>query len=211
MFLWFRKKEEAFRCASRTAAEWYFLQRCPQYRDSNWSSSLAEAVREITSREPAASLIDFLVTDSSDAVRCVAAIQLGVDQPANADVALIAVLQDESETVRRAAAESLVQIGSVKGLAAVVAGSRHGHAIRTKAALRLAAMNKGHAVDAIPALMILLQYPDINWRTHYAAIDALCVIGDRAIPALRTAYRHGSTQLRNYAAQALTTLNVTEK
>ena len=113
-----------------------------------------------------------------------AAIQLSTDSSREAEAALIAALQDESDLVRRTAAESLLVLGSVRGLAAVVAGSRHGHGVRTKAALKLAKMNSGEAVEAVPALMVLLQYPRINWRTHFIATDALAAIGDAAIPSL---------------------------
>lgn len=206
MWRWlFRKKEVLL--AGRTASQWYGLHRMPQYRDGTWSTSLAEAVREITSDDrhgqTPARLVDVLVTDASEAARCVAAIQLSIDKPPEAENALIAALQDESELVRRTAAESLLEIGSVRGLAAVVGGSRHGCAVRTQAAFKLAAMKPGEAAEAVPALMVLLQYPHINWRTHYAAVDALRTIGDAAIPSLMNGLLHGSPQVREYAAVAL--------
>ena len=64
-------------------------------------------------------------------------------------------------------------------------------------------MKPGEAADAVPALMVLLQYPHINWRTHSAAVEALRTIGDAAIPALVTGLRRGSPQVRQYAASAL--------
>jgi HEAT repeat protein len=169
--------------------------------------SLAHAVRVITlyngQQRPAARLTDVLVTDSSDAARCVAAIQLSIDKPSEAEPALIAALQDESEFVRRTAAESLLVLGSVRGLAAVVAGSRHGRAVRTHAVSALSKMKPGEAAEAVPALMVLLQYPLIDWRTHYKAIDALRVIGDAAIPSLVNALHRGPPYVRKYAAIAL--------
>jgi len=207
MFGWFRRQKKISRCGGRTADEWYHLHRSPQYRNSNFAASLAQAVREITSANGAhlenLRLNDVVVTDESEAARCVAAVQLSLERTADADLALIAALQDESEIVRRTAAESLVEIGSVRGLAAVVAGSRHGHAIRTHAARKLGQMKDGEAAEAVPALMVLLQYPYINWRTHMMAVDALRTVGDAAIPSLVNGLRRGSPQMRKYAAIAL--------
>jgi HEAT repeat protein len=163
-------------------------------------------VREITAgdeqRAPP-SLADVLVTDSSEAARCVAAIQLGIDKSPEAETSLIAALQDESEVVRRTAARTLLAIGSVRGSAAVVGGCRHGHNIRTAAAYQLAQLKPGEAAEAVPALMILLQYPHINWRSHVAAAEALRAIGDAAVPSLVNALQRGSPQVRLYAAIAL--------
>lgn len=207
MFRWFRRQRDVGRLAGRTAAEWYALHRKQQYRDATWSDSLAQAVRDITSGLGEGSsltrLADVLMTDASEAARCVAAVQLSIDSSPDAEAALIAALQDESELVRRTAAESLLALGSVRGLAAVVGGSRHGHAVRTHAAFKLAKMKPGETTEALPALMVLLQYPDINWRTHFAAVSALQTIGDAAIPALMHGLRRGSPLLRQYAAIAL--------
>src|SRR5262249_44767021 len=144
MLRWFRRQRNVARLAGRTAGEWYWLHRSPQYRDANWPESLAQATREITSGADEggslARLADVLVTHASEAARCVAAIQLTTDRSPEAEAALIAALQDESELVRRTAGESLLTLGSVRGLAAVVGGSRHGRAVRTHAAFKLAKM-----------------------------------------------------------------------
>lgn len=206
MFGWFRRPPEAPRVAGKTAVEWYRLHRSPQYRDTSWSESLAQAAREITSGDGQAApfrLVDVLVTDASEAARCVAAIQLSTERTAEAEAALIAALQDESELVRRTAGESLVAIGTVRGLVAVIAGSHHGHAVRTWAARKLAELPPEQSKDAIPALMVLLQYPHINWRTHFIAVEALRSIGDAAIPALVNGLHRGTPQVRQYAAIAL--------
>jgi HEAT repeat protein len=183
------------------------LYRSPQYRDETWSESLAQAIREITTGIDEGAtpirLADVLVTDASEAARCVAAIGLSSDCSPEAEASLIAALQDESELVRRTAGESLLALGSVRGLAAVVGGSRHGHAVRTHSAFKLAEMKSGDATEALPALMVLLQYPSINWRTHFAAVEALRTIGDAAIPALVNGLHRGSPQVRQYAAIAL--------
>jgi hypothetical protein len=88
-------------------------------------------------------------------------------------------------------------------LAAVVGGSRHGHAVRIHAAFKLAKLKPGEVAEAVPALMVLLQYPHINWRTHFAAVDALRAVGDAAIPSLVNGLHRGSMQVRKYAAIAL--------
>lgn len=207
MFQWLRRKREVPRLAGRTAIEWYRLHRSPQYRDDTWADSLARAAREISVGvgEGAAPvrMVEVLVSDASEVARCVAAIQLGTDSSPDAEATLIAALQDESELVRRTAAESLVELGSVRGLAAVVAGSRHGHAVRTGAARKLANMKPGEVREALPALMVLMQFPHINWRTHCVAVLALQRIGDSAIPVLVNGLHRGSPQVRKYAAMAL--------
>ena len=207
MLRWFLRQPDVARLAGRTAGEWYSSHRSPQYRDATWSESLTQAVREITSGcgggASPAHLADVLVTDVSEVARCVAAVHLSLDASLKAETALIAALQDESELVRRTAGESLLTLGSVRGLAAVVGGSRHGHAVRTRAAFKLAKMKPGEAAEALPALMVLLQYHDINWRTHFAAVSALRTIGDAAIPSLVNGLQRGSPQVRQYAAIAL--------
>ena len=90
----------------------------------------------------------------------------------------------------------------------MVAGSKHGHGIRTVAAHRLREL-KSDATDAIPALMVLLQCTDINWRSHAAAADALAAIGDAAIPSLVCVLHQDNPYLRLYAAQALDAIGKT--
>lgn len=213
MLRWFRRHRDLPALAGRTAGEWYSLHRSPQYRNATWSASLAKAILEIAASDGDGSspppLVDVLVTDASEAARCVAAIQLSTESSPDAETALIAALQDESELVRRTAATSLLLLGTVRSLAAVVGGSRHGHAVRTHAAFKLAKMKPGEAVEALPALMVLLQYPDINWRTHVAAVDALRAIGEAAVPTLVNGLHRGSPQVRKYAAIALNEIRKT--
>lgn len=73
----------------------------------------------------------------------------------------------------------------------------------TDAAHRLAALKPGEAVEAIAALMVVLQHSDVNWRTRLAAVGALRVIGNAAIPALVNGLHRGSYQVRLYSAMAL--------
>jgi HEAT repeat protein len=120
----------------------------------------------------------------------------------------LAALQDESETIRRTAALALVELDTVDGLAAVVAGSRHGHAVRTEAAHRLR-RHGPKASEAIPGLVALLRYREINWRSHMAAAGALAAIGEAALPWLLHMFHHGEPHLRYEAASALKEMNRT--
>jgi HEAT repeat protein len=153
-------------------------------------------------------LTTLLKSDPREAVRCLAAIKLGLDKSAEGEPALLTALHDDSETVRRSAALALVALGTVRGLAAVVAGSRHGHAVRTQAAHRLREQGEA-AAEAVPGLLCLLRDPHINWRSHAAAAGALAVIGEAAIVPLVQLLEHGEPRLRYYAAMALKEANRT--
>jgi len=126
-----------------------------------------------------------------------------MDRSKDAESFLLAGLQDESELVRRTVAESLLQIGTVRGLSAILVGSHHGQAVRMKAAFQLASFQKGAGKEAIPNLMGLLQQPGINHRTHFAVVNALQAIGPLAVPAVTTGLLKGSEQTRRYCAIAL--------
>jgi HEAT repeat protein len=115
---------------------------------------------------------------------------------------LIAALEDYSETVRRISALALLDVATIRGLSAVVAGSRHGHAVRTEAAHRLGKRG-AEAAAAIPGLLALLHYGDINWRSHMAAAYALAAIGAPALPYLFHALTCGDGYPSLYAAIAL--------
>src|SRR6266511_3036471 len=125
------------RLCGHTAGEWYGFYRSPQYFQGDLPSAVTAALREaIANREELPDfavepwLTTLLTTDSRETVRCVAAVKVGLDKLADDEAALLAALHDESEVVRRSAALALITLGSVRGLSAVVAGSRHGHAVR---------------------------------------------------------------------------------
>src|SRR5437763_1603910 len=217
MLRWFLRRRTSEHHHGHTAAEWY----CFFRRRNDFPGDLASAVNA-TLREALASenglpdlekppwLSALLATDSREGVRCLAAIKIGLARQTASESALLAALHDESETVRRTAALALVALDTVRGLAAVVAGSRHGHAVRTEAAHRL----RGHgeeAIDAIPGLLCLLRDPNINWRSHAAAAGALAAIGEPAIPALVHVFEHGEPRLRYFAAMALKEMNKTPR
>lgn len=203
------------RLCGHTAGEWYGFYRSPQYFQGDLATAVIAALREVlATREELPNfavepwLTTLLTTDPRETVRCVAAVKLGLDKLANGEPALLAALHDESEIVRRSAALALVALDTVPGLAAVVAGSRHGHAVRTQAAHRL----REHAevaTEAIPGLLCLLSDPNINWRSHAAAAGALAAIGETAIPVLVQVLEHGEPRLRYFAAMALKELNST--
>ena len=64
------------------------------------------------------------------------------------------------------------------------------------------------AADAIPALFSLINYADINYRSHIAACTALSKIGDRATPYLIHALHHGSHAAKKYSAIALSDIGI---
>ena len=64
---------------------------------------------------------------------------------------LLILLNHEEELIRRISAILLTELGTAEALNVVVAGSKHGHAIRTEAAWKLKAMGK-KASAAIPGL-----------------------------------------------------------
>ena len=121
---------------------------------------------------------------------------------------LLVLLKEEEELVRRFAALALTDIGTVSALSAVVEKQGHGHAIRTTAAHQLAELGPA-AEAAIPALLALIAYKKINWRSHYAASRALAKIGAAAVPILLKEVEQEDKQRRYYAAVALSSMEPT--
>jgi HEAT repeat protein len=215
MFGWLKRRSAREASQARTAADWYSYYRSPQYFQGDLPSAVTAALRDVIGseseppgRDVPSLLSVLLTTDSREAVRCLAAVKMGVDKHTACEGALLAALHGESETVRRTVALALVALDTVRGLAAVVAGSRHGHGVRTEAAHRLRAHGPG-AAEAIPGLLKLLSYRDINWRSHAAAAGALTAIGESAIPWLRQVFESGEAHIRYYAAMALKDMNKT--
>lgn len=145
-----------------------------------------------------------LLAHHDDLVRFLAACTLGVlPHPSEVSVAaLIAALNDSEEYVRRCAAYALCAIQDLAGLSAVVAGAAHGHGVRSFAAQLIGELGPS-AAPAIPALFSLLHYSEINWRSHWAAIEALARIGPAAVPALREALSDPDPEVRRFADIAL--------
>ncbi|HYT91696.1 MAG TPA: HEAT repeat domain-containing protein [Gemmataceae bacterium] len=149
-----------------------------------------------------------LATDAREGIRCLAAIKLGLAKDERYETSLLAALQDESETVRRTAAVALLDLNTVRGLAAVVGSSQHGHRVRMDAAHRLRQYGPA-AAEAIPALAALLRDQESNWRSHCAAAGALAAVGEAAIPWLLQLLAVGKAGPRYYAAMALKEMNKT--
>jgi HEAT repeat protein len=215
VFRWLTCRITPERLCGHTAGEWYGFYRRPQNFKGDLASAVTAALREAVATR--AELPDFavepwlttlLTTDPRETVRCLVAIKLGLDKLAEGEPALLAALHDESEIVRRSAALALVALDTVRGLSAVVAGSRHGHAVRTQAAHGLREHGE-EATEAIPGLLCLLRDPNINWRSHAAAAGALAAIGESAIPGLVQVFEHGEPRLRCFVAMALKELNKT--
>ena len=85
-----------------------------------------------------------------------AAIKMGLEKLAGCESTLVAALYDQSEIVRRTVALSLVALDTVRGLAAVVAGSRHGHAVRTVAAWRLRVLMTPAGLGHVQPLRVII-------------------------------------------------------
>jgi HEAT repeat protein len=204
---------ERFR--GHTAGEWYCFYRIPGAFQGDLSSAVTAALREALATPTKTSdfgvepwLTTLLTSDPREIVRCLAAIKLGLDKIAAGEPALLAALQDESENVRRSAALALVALSTVCGLSAVVAGSRHGHGVRTRAAQALQEHGED-AFEAIPGLLCLLRDSNINWRSHAAAARALAAIGESAVPTLVQVFEPGEPRVRPFVAMALKELNKT--
>ncbi|PHS14835.1 MAG: hypothetical protein COA78_05485 [Blastopirellula sp.] len=161
-----------------------------------------EIRQQLSELVPEVDLSVLISTNENEDIRILAIVLAAVDSRADCHNALIAVLNDQLESVRRSAAIALLKMDTISGLAAVVAGHRHGHGIRTQAAYRLAEHGPA-AVDAIPSLFALINYSDINWRSHTAASIALSAIGANASPYLTHALIHGSAQSKHESAFAM--------
>ena len=214
MFRWLKHWMAPGNSQRRTARDWYGYYRSPQYFEGDLASAVTSALNDALGSgethdfeaDPLLSVL--LAADCREDVRCLAAIKMGLDNRTDCESALLAALQDESETVRRTVALALLALDTVRGLAAVVAGSQHGHAVRTDAADRLRQHGNG-AAEAISGLVCLLRYRDINWRSHMAAARALAAIGESALPWLLRLFGGDEPHLRYYAAMALKEMNKT--
>ena len=185
----------------RSAADWYrslrngFQSFAGDPAPEAWAA-LAEAKLE------SVPLSILICSDAREIVRVLAIVAAAIDKREDCVDSMISALNAESETVRRSAACGLVMTRAVRGLAAVVSGSRHGHGIRTEAANLLQDIGPS-AEEAIPSLMALLNDSDINWRSHMAASLALAAIGTPAIPYLVHSREFGPDHARIQAANAL--------
>lgn len=119
---------------------------------------------------------------------------------------LIQLLNHEDETLRRIAGRALLKIGDIKGLNAVIGGNYHGHAIRTEASWVIAKMEGEEIKEALPSLLKLLEYKDINYRSHMAAASALANIGEPAKEILLENLNSEDKNVRFYSALALSEL-----
>ncbi len=120
---------------------------------------------------------------------------------------LLILLHHTDEVVRRTAAILLTELGTVEGLNAVVAGNRHGHAIRTAAAWKLKEMG-AEGIAAIPGLIALLRDKQINWRSHAAAQYALSEMGEEAKIVLMKLLDDEDEAMREHAAIILELMDV---
>jgi HEAT repeat protein len=215
MLRWIMHFGKSTRYHGHTAADWYGYYRRPSSFAGDLASAVPAAIREtlgtkneVPDLEVSPLLCVLLTTDSREGIRCLAAIKIGLDRNAACESGLLAALYDQSEIVRRTVALALLALDTVRGLTAVVAGSRHGHAVRTEAAHRLG-KHGSLATEAIPGLLMLLRDREINWRSHAAAAAALAAIGEPAIPWLLHAFHFGDSHVRRYAALSLKDMDKT--
>ncbi|HWE96131.1 MAG TPA: hypothetical protein VG269_19365 [Tepidisphaeraceae bacterium] len=196
MFGWFIRHPKP-QCGGRSAGAWFngYWYRRPWYCPAEVAKALATVGEGGSVVDPVAVLLG----NGNEAARCVAALHLEYGRRSEGEAALAAALQDESDSVRRAAAAVLCEIGSLAALTAVVTGSRHG---RTTAARRLQSFKEA-AAPAVPGLMLLLRNSRTPWRTRYIAQDALVAIGAAAVPAIKEVFLRGPPHAREYAAHAL--------
>jgi len=158
---------------------------------------------ELAAAGPRSVCLPILIcADGNVQVRLLSMIKARLEKRLDCEDALIAALLDGSEAVRRTAASALLDLDTIRGLAAIVAGDRHGHGIRTRAAYRLQQYGP-NAAPAIPSLFRLIDYSNINWRSHMAAAIALAAIGDSALPYLIHAVRSGSPSGKDWATSSL--------
>ena len=113
--------------------------------------------------------------------------------------ALIQALGDDSNAVRRAAAEALGKLGDPQAIPALIkALGDYWYDVRRAAA---EALGKLGDPQAIPALIQALG--DDEFRVRRAAAEALVKIGTPAVPALIQALGNNDREVRRAAAEAL--------
>jgi HEAT repeat protein len=190
----------------RSAADWYISLRNEFHSFAGEPAHEARAALA-EAKVDSVPLSILICGDAREIVRVLAIVAAAIDKREDCVESMISGLNDESETVRRSAACGLVMIRAVRGLAAVVSGNRHGHGIRTRAAYILQDIGPS-AEEAIPGLMALLNYSDINWRSHMAASLALAAIGTPAIPYLVHSLEFGPDHARIQAASVLEELGL---
>lgn len=123
---------------------------------------------------------------------------------------LLILLKHQDELIRRISARLLTELGTVETLNAVVAGNNHGRGIRTEAAWKLKEMGK-KATAAIPGLIALLRYKEINWRTHVAAQSALSEMGEDSKNVLINLLNDEDRTIQEHAAITLNMMNTSEE
>jgi HEAT repeat protein len=189
------------RLVKSTLAPWYAAQNSNFDKFNGDPVAAINAVFSAAVSSPAA-LPVIIATDGNDGVRVLAMTKAGFESRRECEAVMIAALTDHSEMIRRTAAAMLSRLDTIRGLAAVVAGNRYGHSVRTRAAHRLRE-HGASATEAIPSLFAAICDPTIGFRGQLAATYALAAIGKDALPYLIHALQHGSTCLQNEAAVAL--------
>ncbi|MCH2042506.1 MAG: hypothetical protein MK212_00070 [Saprospiraceae bacterium] len=117
-----------------------------------------------------------------------------------------ALLTHKDSSFRRSVGESLVELNDIDGLIAVLEAEDSGRGNMMGAARRLASKGK-EAEKAIPALLGMIQYKNINYKGHSFAAEALASIGESARPVLVQCINSKDSHLIEYATYALEMLD----
>ncbi|MEM6803653.1 MAG: HEAT repeat domain-containing protein [Bacteroidota bacterium] len=200
------------KCGAYTIDEWHVHFRRKRKLDRD---QLLEGIQEALALENAPALADIpklYVQSQLPFVLCLCACVFSLEKETLSTPIidkLISSLLHSDESVRRFSAIALTEINEVRTLAAVVAGHSHGHGIRTEAAWKLKEFGP-EAQEAIPSLISLLEYQNINWRSHYAASEALSSIGEAAKGRLWKQLDSPLKFVRYYCASALDQMGLSE-
>lgn len=195
--------------AGKTLSEWHT---CFIHENEVSRAELIEALKQSADIENETNLCELDVIDIFFKTEKVAPICLSIFTLSKFNtctehiiIRLTKLLVHKNELVRRYSALFLYHIGTVESLSLVVKGYKHGHGIRTRAAQKLERMGPD-AHKAIPALIELIKYKNINWRSHFAAADALASIGPSAIEILLECIESDDSDLQYYSAVALSNM-----
>lgn len=187
-----------------TTNEWHYHYRRERKLDED---KIMVGLNDVSGNEIELSISDieeFYLKSISPIQLCLCCCLFSVEATPSAKVIekLIQSLSHENELVRRFSAIALADINTVESLSAVVKGNNHGHAIRTEAAWKLKEYGK-EAEGAVLSLISLIEYKNINCRSHMAASEALASIGAAAKDELSKRLDSTSKSTRFFCADAL--------
>lgn len=114
----------------------------------------------------------------------------------------------EEVMVRRFAALTLLEIGTIESLKLVVGENNyHGYGVRHSATWQLGEFG-AEAESGIPALIKLLDCQGIYWKTHFIAAEALTKIGIGTKNTVIDSLQHENPHVKYYVAYALSQMEI---